>query len=170
MVFAPSLVKESQNRMFSILIRGIWVHGITDKTASARVTNLCCVQPELTVLHMEDCSSRYLRAGRHIHKTARIAPNLKRHRYSYYLRLYSGMSGSPEKHMGRTVPTYVEHVREIEAKWAKFRRPLWREDQLHFDRLLRSVRYYSPSATYQCSDDPREWLRPQMGQPGVRYA
>jgi len=122
MVFAPSLVKESQNRMFSILIRGIWFHSITDKTASARVTNPCCVQSELTVLHMEDCSSRYLHAGRHIHKTARIAPNLKRHRYSYYLRLYSGMSGSPEKHMGRTVPTYVEHVREIEAKWAKFPR------------------------------------------------
>ncbi len=58
--------------------------------------------------------------------------------------------------MGRTVPTYVQQVREIEAKWAKFRRALRREDQLHFDRLLRSVRYYSPSATYQCSDDPRE--------------
>ena len=58
--------------------------------------------------------------------------------------------------MSRTVPTYVEQVREIEAKWAKFRRALRREDQLHFDRLLRSVRYYSPSATYQCSDDPRE--------------
>jgi hypothetical protein len=58
--------------------------------------------------------------------------------------------------MGRTVPTYVQQVREIEAKWAKFRRALRREDQLHFDRLLRSVRHYSPSATYQCSDDPRE--------------
>src|SRR5450755_4113666 len=58
--------------------------------------------------------------------------------------------------MGRTVPTYVEQVREIEAKWAKFRRALRREDQLNFDRLLRSVRQYSPSATYQCSDDPRE--------------
>jgi hypothetical protein len=58
--------------------------------------------------------------------------------------------------MGRTVPTYVQQVREIEAKWAKFRRALRREDQLHFDRLLRSVRYYSPSATYQCSDDPME--------------
>jgi hypothetical protein len=58
--------------------------------------------------------------------------------------------------MGRTVPAYVEQVREIEAKWAKFRRALRREDQLHFDRLLRSVRYYSHSATYQYSDDPRE--------------
>jgi hypothetical protein len=44
----------------------------------------------------------------------------------------------------------------IEVKWAKFRRALRREDQLHFDRLLRSVRYYTPSAAYQCSDDPRD--------------
>jgi hypothetical protein len=58
--------------------------------------------------------------------------------------------------MGRTVPTYVQQVREIEAKWAKFRRALRREDQVHFDRLLRSVRYYTPSATYQCSDDPMD--------------
>ena len=58
--------------------------------------------------------------------------------------------------MGRTVPTYVDQVREIEAKWAKFRRVLRREDQIHFDRLLRSVRQYSPSGMYQGSDDPRE--------------
>lgn len=79
MVFAPSLVKESQNRMFSILIRGIWFHIITGKIASARITNLCCVQSELKVLHMEDCSSRFLHADRHNHKTARVAPNPKRH-------------------------------------------------------------------------------------------
>jgi hypothetical protein len=58
--------------------------------------------------------------------------------------------------MGRTVPTYVDQVRQIEEKWAKFRRVLRREDQLHFDRLLRSVRQYSPSGMYQSSDDPRE--------------
>ncbi len=58
--------------------------------------------------------------------------------------------------MGRTVPTYIVQIREIEAKWAKFRRVLRREDQIHFDRLLRSVRQYSPSGMYQGSDDPRE--------------
>src|SRR6202035_4124097 len=58
--------------------------------------------------------------------------------------------------MGRTVPTYIVQIREIEAKWAKFRRALRREDQIHFDRLLRSVRHYTPSGMYQCSDDPRE--------------
>lgn len=58
--------------------------------------------------------------------------------------------------MGRTVPTYVEQVSQLEAKWSKFRRCLRREDREDFDRLLRSVRYYVPSASYQCSDDPRE--------------
>jgi hypothetical protein len=58
--------------------------------------------------------------------------------------------------MGRTVPTYIDQVRQIEAKWSKFRRVLRREDRVHFDRLLRSVRQYSPSGMYQASDDPRE--------------
>jgi hypothetical protein len=58
--------------------------------------------------------------------------------------------------MGRTVPTYTEQVAQLTEKWSKFRRCLRREDQVEFDRLLRSVRYYSPSAMYQCSDDPRE--------------
>ncbi len=78
MVFAPSLVKESQNRMFSILVRGIWFHIITDMGASPGMKKLCCVQSDKKVLHMEDCSSRFFHAGRHIHKTARIASNLKR--------------------------------------------------------------------------------------------
>ena len=58
--------------------------------------------------------------------------------------------------MGRTVPTYVEQVSQLTEKWSKFRRCLRREDRVDFDRLLQSVRYYVPSATYQCSDDPRE--------------
>jgi hypothetical protein len=58
--------------------------------------------------------------------------------------------------MGRTTPIYIEQVAAIEAKWAKFRRALRREDRVHFDRLLRSVRQYSPSAMFQCADDARE--------------
>jgi hypothetical protein len=58
--------------------------------------------------------------------------------------------------MGRTVPTFVEQVKQLEEKWLKFRRCLRAEDRVQFDRLLQSVRYYTPSATYQCSDDPRE--------------
>ncbi len=58
--------------------------------------------------------------------------------------------------MGRTVPTFVVQVQQLEAKWSKFRRCLRFEDRVEFDRLLKSVRYYTPSAMYQCSDDPRE--------------
>ena len=58
--------------------------------------------------------------------------------------------------MGRTVPTYTEQVAQLTEKWSKFRRCLRREHRVDFDRLLRSVRRYSPSATYQMSDDPRE--------------
>ena len=58
--------------------------------------------------------------------------------------------------MGRTVPTYIDQLAQLTEKWSKFRRCLRREDREDFDRLLRSVRHYSPSATYQCSDDIRE--------------
>ncbi len=58
--------------------------------------------------------------------------------------------------MGRTVPTYVQLISETAATWSKFRRALRREDQLHFDRLIASVRYYSPAGMFQASDDPRE--------------
>jgi hypothetical protein len=58
--------------------------------------------------------------------------------------------------MGRTVPTYVQQISQQTEKWAKFRRALRREDQLHFDRLVSSTRYYSPSGMFQVADDPRE--------------
>ena len=77
MVFAPSLVGGVRHRMFSILVRGIWFHVITDKNALPGIKKLCCVQSEKRVLHLEDCSQRFLQAGRHIHRTARIAPNVR---------------------------------------------------------------------------------------------
>ena len=58
--------------------------------------------------------------------------------------------------MGRTVPTFVEQVRNLAEEWSKYRRCLRFEDRDHFDRMLRSVRYYTPSAMFQCSNDPRE--------------
>jgi len=58
--------------------------------------------------------------------------------------------------MGRTVPTYVQQISQQAEKWSKFRRALRREDQLHFDRLVASTRYYSPAGAFQVSDDPRE--------------
>jgi hypothetical protein len=58
--------------------------------------------------------------------------------------------------MGRTVPSYVQLMHAVFAKWQKFRRVLRREDQFHFDRLVRAVKYFAPAGMYQCSDDPRE--------------
>jgi hypothetical protein len=78
MVFAPTLMNGSKKRTFSLLIRGIWLHIITDKSALAATKELCCVQSELKVLHLEDCTERFLHAGHHIHKTARLSPNVKR--------------------------------------------------------------------------------------------
>jgi hypothetical protein len=64
--------------------------------------------------------------------------------------------GRPRCITGRTVPTYTQLISVIAAKWSKFRRVLRHEDQVHFDRLLRAVKYFAPAGMYQCSDDPRE--------------
>lgn len=58
--------------------------------------------------------------------------------------------------MGRTVPTFRQLLEEATQRWTKFRRALRREDQEHFDRLLRSVRCYTQAATYQCNEDPMQ--------------
>jgi hypothetical protein len=58
--------------------------------------------------------------------------------------------------MGRTVPTFRQLIEVTAERWAKFRRALRREDQEHFDRLFRSVRFYTQAATYQCNDNPME--------------
>src|ERR1700676_2471033 len=58
--------------------------------------------------------------------------------------------------MGRTVPTFVQLIRDAQEHWKKFRRALRREDQPHFDRLFVRVRAYTQAATYQCHDNPME--------------
>jgi hypothetical protein len=78
MVFAPSLVEGSPHRMFSILIRGLWFHVVVDRNAKPGIRDLCCVRSEKKVLHLENCEQRFLEAGRHIRKTARISPNVSR--------------------------------------------------------------------------------------------
>jgi hypothetical protein len=77
MVFAPSLVGGARHQMFSILVRGLWFHIVVDKNAKAGTKEVCCVRSEKKVLHLENCEDRFLHAGRHVHKTARIAPNVK---------------------------------------------------------------------------------------------
>jgi hypothetical protein len=60
--------------------------------------------------------------------------------------------------MGRTTPTFVDLLRQAEEYWAKFRRALRREDHPHFDRLFHQVRCFTPSAMYQCHDNPMETI------------
>jgi hypothetical protein len=78
MVFAPTLMKETKHQMFSVLVRGLWFHVIADKKASAGNRALCCVQSDKKVIHLENCEKRFLHAGGHIHKTARVAPNVRK--------------------------------------------------------------------------------------------
>lgn len=76
MVFAPTVMRETRHHTFSVLVRGLWFHIVTDARAAA-VKELCCVQSAKKVLHLENCASRFFDAGRHIHKTARVAANVK---------------------------------------------------------------------------------------------
>jgi len=78
MIFAPSLVRGSAWRMFSIVVRGIWFHVITDESVAKSTRGICCVQSDIKVLHLVDCSKQFLQAGRHLYKTAKIAANLRR--------------------------------------------------------------------------------------------
>ncbi len=78
MVFAPNLNKSagSHGTMFSLLTRGIWFHIITDENAAPGIKDLCCVQSEKKVLHLQDCTKELIEAGRHVHKTARVSSNV----------------------------------------------------------------------------------------------
>jgi hypothetical protein len=76
MVFAPTVMRETRHHTFSVLVRGLWFHIVADSKAGA-VRDLCCVRSAKKVLHLENCARRFIDAGRHIHKTARIAPNVK---------------------------------------------------------------------------------------------
>jgi hypothetical protein len=60
--------------------------------------------------------------------------------------------------MGRTTPTFVDLLRQAEEYWAKFRRALRREDRPHSDHLFHQVRCFTPSAMYQCHDNPMETI------------
>ena len=77
MVFAPTLVAGSPHQMFSNRVRGLWFHIIVDKNAKPGNKDVCCVRSEKKVLHLEDCESRLLHAGRHLYKTARVSPSVK---------------------------------------------------------------------------------------------
>jgi len=77
MTFAPSLVAESRFPMYSILVRGLWFHVITTDSPAPGLDQLCCVRSLRKVVFKEDCTQRFLQAGRHIHQTAVVSPELR---------------------------------------------------------------------------------------------
>lgn len=77
MCFAPSKVAGSWFPMYSILVRGIWFHVITTDETPAGLNDLCCVRSSEKALFKEDCLERFLEAGRHIHRTATVSPELR---------------------------------------------------------------------------------------------
>ena len=60
------------------LLPALWFHIIVDKNAKPGNRDVCCVRSEKKVLHLENCEKRLIEAGRHLYKTARVAPNVKR--------------------------------------------------------------------------------------------
>jgi hypothetical protein len=76
--------------------------------------------------------------------------------HSLYIRLC--WTPNRETVMGRTTPTFVDLLRQTQEYWAKFRRALRRDDRPHFDRLFHQVRYFTPSAMYQCHDNAMETI------------
>jgi len=78
MVFAPSRLRGSRYKQFSMLIRGLWFHIIVDKKARAGMKGLCCVQSDKRVLHLENCHNRLMQAAGYLHKSAKVAPSLAR--------------------------------------------------------------------------------------------
>jgi len=73
--YVPSKVRGGKYRHFSILTRGIWFDIFTD-AAAGEISKLCCVRSERKVIHLTNCHKRFVHAGRHIHRTAKVAANL----------------------------------------------------------------------------------------------
>jgi len=77
MNFAPAKVAQSKLPMYSLLVRGLWFHVVTTDKNPPGLNQLCCVRSEKQVIFREDCTERFLQAGRHVHKTATISPELR---------------------------------------------------------------------------------------------
>jgi len=78
MVFAPNLMAGTQYPMHSILVRGLWFHIITTDEKVPGLDNLCCIRSPRKTLHKADCTEPFLQAGRFIHQTAVVSPELRR--------------------------------------------------------------------------------------------
>ncbi|WP_435333588.1 hypothetical protein [Haloarchaeobius sp. TZWWS8] len=56
--------------------------------------------------------------------------------------------------MGRTNPTYRDHLRRFRERYGSFRRALRREYQADFDRLFERADAHAHAAGYQNATDP----------------
>lgn len=75
-VYAPFLLAETHERVFWMLVRGLWFSVITDAKAQ-RLESLCCVQSDKKVLHRENCHKRFREAGRALNEKARVSTGVK---------------------------------------------------------------------------------------------
>ncbi len=58
--------------------------------------------------------------------------------------------------MGRTIATFHQLIEQTQARFAKFRRALRREDQQVFDELFARVKYYAASGSFEAAWEPLE--------------
>lgn len=58
--------------------------------------------------------------------------------------------------MGRTIATFHQLIEQTQARFAKFRRALRREDQQVFDELFARVKYYAASGSFEAAWEPME--------------
>lgn len=58
--------------------------------------------------------------------------------------------------MGKSVPTFRDELREIEADWKNYRRALRGKEKLIFDELFRKAKKHASAAQAQAHIDPME--------------
>ena len=75
-VFPPAKVTGSLYPMYSILVRGIRFLIVTEKKGNLSLRQLCCVQSDKKLLHLRDCHKEFVEAGRYLHESATVSPEL----------------------------------------------------------------------------------------------
>jgi len=75
--YAPSKAVGSPYPMYSLLVRGLWFHVVATDENPKGLSDLCCIRSTKKLLFKADCSEPFLKAGRHIHKTAPVSAELR---------------------------------------------------------------------------------------------
>jgi hypothetical protein len=73
--FAPSATIGAPSPAYSLLVRGLWFHIVTDPLP-AFLEHCCCVNSVKKVIFEKDCERELLQAGSHIMATAVVSPKL----------------------------------------------------------------------------------------------